>query len=251
MFIEKKELRLFIHLGHIKHLARKELGYQDIHHTDTYMTGSRADVHCPLSSFVWFQGAELEDLEDLRELFFSPCPAGHRKWWNPTWNPPMSFVGDGFVLTYQTYRLLVAKLDSHSNNRYCNEYWDGYPGRLLVISCDYIYDIVSLNIGYPIRMKVADLALFSWSNALILFKFFKKWNFRRNMGIVQNHWTEKWIFQLSILSQRCQEVELFYPPFLLQTPPQLTTKSINQSSPTNIMTVYTNLIWASWQLLMF
>ena len=73
-------------------------------------------------------------------------------------------------------------------------------------------------------MKVADPALFSWSNALILFKFFKKWNFRRNMGIVQTHWTEKWIFQLSILSQRCQELELFYPPFLLQTPPQLTTK---------------------------
>ena len=51
MFMERRELRLFIHLGHIKHLARKLLGYQDIHDTDTYMTGSRADVHCPLSSF--------------------------------------------------------------------------------------------------------------------------------------------------------------------------------------------------------
>ena len=51
MFMERRELRLFIHLGHIKHFARKILGYQDIHHTDTYMTGSRADVHRPLSSF--------------------------------------------------------------------------------------------------------------------------------------------------------------------------------------------------------
>lgn len=139
----------------------------------------------------------------------------------------------------------MAKLDSHSNNRYCNEYWDGYPGRLLVISCDYmiLYPCIP---GYwlPNTNEGCRSSPFFLKQRIDTLQVLQEMKLQKKHGHFQNHWTEKWIFQWSILSQRCQELELFYPPFLLQTLAQLTTNSMNQSSPTNtcIMTVYTNLI---------
>ncbi len=130
-----------------------------------------------------------------------------------------------------------------NNAMKCNEYSD------ILGDCLLLWHHIA-EYWLPNTNECCWSGLFSWSHALIPSKFLRN-ETSKNGHSSKSLDRKKGSSNSQFWAKDVRVIVCSDPPFLYRALRTKITKSMNQSSPTNvIITVYTNLIW-SWQFLLF